>query len=134
MHEFPRVKRLFPRKLKAADVGASEIAESMESGARLLKRGKDVGRLEVRLVGKSGSRAFTFDVLGGECRVTQGTSDERDLEIVVSDETWVEIANGDLSPVDAYLTGRMEVTGDLDFAKRQYAKALSREAAEELPF
>jgi putative sterol carrier protein len=134
MSEFPRVKRLFPRKVQAAEVSASDIAQSIESGAKLLKRGKDVGRLEVRLIGKSGSRSYTVDVLGGDSRVTQGTSDERDLEIVVSDETWVDIANGDLSPVEAYLTGRMEITGDLGFAKRQYAKAMSREAAEELPF
>jgi putative sterol carrier protein len=134
MSEFPKLKRLFARKVQAAEVRASDIAESIESGAKLLKRGKDVGRLEVRLIGKSASRSYTFDVLAGDCRVTQGASEDRDLEIVVSDETWVEIANGDLSPVDAYLTGRMEVTGDLAFAKRQYAKAMSREAAEELPF
>jgi putative sterol carrier protein len=134
MSEFPKVKRLFPRKVQAGEVAASDIAESMESGAKLLKRGKDVGRLEVRLIGKGKSRSFTFDVLAGDCRVTQGASGERDLEIVVSDETWVDIANGDLSPVDAYLTGRMEVTGDLGFAKRQYAKAISRESVEELPF
>ena len=46
----------------------------------------------------------------------------------------MEIANGDLSPVDAYLTGRMEVAGNLDFAKRQYAKAMSAASAEDLPF
>lgn len=134
MNEFPNLKRLFPRKMQAAELRVSDLTESMESGAKLLKRGKDVGRLEVRLLGKSGSRSYTFDVLAGDCRVTQGTSDERDLEIVVSEETWVDLANGDLSPVEAYLTGRMEVTGDLEFAKRQYAKAMSRRAAEELPF
>jgi putative sterol carrier protein len=134
MSEFPKVRRLFPRKVKAGEVSASDIADSMESGAKLLKRGKDVGRLEVRLVGKGGRRTYTFDVLGGDCRVKQGAADEPDVEIVVSNETWVEIANGDLSPIDAYLTGRMEVTGDLEFAKRQYAKATSRNVPEELPF
>jgi putative sterol carrier protein len=66
--------------------------------------------------------------------VAEGSADERNLEVVVSEETWVEMANGDLSPVDAYLAGRMEVTGDLEFAKRQYAKAMSRGTAEDLPF
>jgi putative sterol carrier protein len=134
MDEFPKLKRLFPRKVAAGEVGATDIAQSMESGAKLLKRGKDIGRLEVRLLGARGSRSFTFDVLSGDCRVAEGSSEERDLEVVVSEETWVEIANGDLSPVDAYLAGRMEVTGDLEFAKRQYAKAMSRGAVEDLPF
>jgi putative sterol carrier protein len=134
MDEFPKLKRLFPRKVAAGEAAATDIAASMESGAKLLKRGKDIGRLEVRLIGSQGSHSYTFDILGGDCRVTRGSSEERDLEIVVSEETWVEIANGDLSPVDAYLAGRMEVTGDLEFAKRQYAKAISRETVEDLPF
>jgi putative sterol carrier protein len=134
MSEFPGVKRLFPRKLTAAEVRSSDIAASMEAGASLLKRGKDVGRLEVRLIGKRGSNSYTFDVLGGECRMSKGSPAESDFEVVVSEETWVEIANGDLSPVDAYLTGRMELSGDLEFAKRQYAKVMARGSAEDLPF
>jgi putative sterol carrier protein len=134
MSEFPSVKRLFPRKLTAAEVSASDIAASMEAGARLLKRGKDVGRLEVQLIGKRGSNSYTFDVLGGECRMSKGSPADSDFKVVVSEDTWVEIANGDLSPVDAYLSGRMQLSGDLEFAKRQYAKAMARGSAEDLPF
>jgi putative sterol carrier protein len=132
--EYPKLKKLFPRKIDAAEVRVADLAESVESGAKLLKRGKDVGQLELRLVSSKGSRPYTVDVLAGDSRVTQGEADQPNLQVVVSEETWVEIANGDLSPVDAYLTGRMEVTGDLDFAKRQYAKAMSRSATEDLPF
>jgi putative sterol carrier protein len=134
MTEYPKVKRLFSRKLAPADVGPAEIALSMESAARLLKRGKDVGRLEVRLLGKQGSSSYTFDVLAGDCRVTKGSSGDQDFEIVVSEATWVEIANGDLSPVDAYLTGRMQLSGNLEFAKRQFAKGIARGGIEDLPF
>ena len=37
MHESPKVKRLFPRTMEAAEVRVSDITESMESGAKLLK-------------------------------------------------------------------------------------------------
>ena len=134
MSEYPKLKRLFPRKVDAAEVRASDLAASVESGAKLLKRGKDVGQVELRVVGAKASRSYTVDVLGGDTKVTQGAADEPDLLLVVPEETWVEIANGDLSPVDAYLTGRMEVAGNLDFAKRQYAKAMSGRGAEDLPF
>jgi putative sterol carrier protein len=133
MTEFPSIKRLFPRKLAAAEASPSDIAASMESAARHLKRGKDVGRLEVRLIGKQGSSSYTFDLLAGDCQMSKGSPAEPDFEVVVSEETWVEIANGDLSPVDAYLAGRMELTGDLEFAKRQYVKAMARGSAEDLP-
>lgn len=134
MSEYPKLKKLFPRRIDAGEVRVSDLGESVESGAKLLRRGKDVGQLELRLVGAKGSRSFTVDVLAGDSRVTQGAADQPDLQVVVSEETWVEIANGDLSPVDAYLTGRMEVAGDLDFAKRQYTKAMSPRDTEDLPF
>ena len=119
MIEYARLRRLFPQKVDAADVTKADIAASMESAAPLLKSGKDVGRLQVSLLGeRNARRAFTFDVLGGECRVKEGTADELDLELVLAEDAWVAIANGDLSPVDAYLTGRMEVVGDIEFAKR----------------
>jgi putative sterol carrier protein len=133
MAHYPSIKRLFPRKLEASEASASDFDESMQAGAKLLGRGKDVGRLQVRLLGERGSRYYTFEVLGGECRVTKARSDDVDFELVVSSETWVELANGDLSPVDAYLAGRLELTGDVEFAKRQYAKVKARGTLEDLP-
>jgi len=41
-----------------------------------------------------------------------------DLEIVLRQDTWREIASGQLSPVDAYLGGRMRVRGDYELGKR----------------
>ena len=37
--------------------------------------------------------------------------------MVLTDAAWAEIASGSLSPVDAYLTGRLEVAGDLGLRK-----------------
>ena len=43
-----------------------------------------------------------------------------------------EIAKGDLSPVDAYLAGRLEVHGDLDFGKRLFARLAAKTGDKEL--
>ena len=134
MSEYPKLKKLFARKVEPGDVRVSDIEASVKAGAKLLERGKDVGQIELRLVGGRADRSYTVDVVAGSSRVAPGRADEPNLQLVVPESTWVEIANGDLSPVDAYLTGRMEVAGDLEFAKRQYAKAMSRRGAEELPF
>jgi putative sterol carrier protein len=133
MTEYPRLKRLFPRQVAVGDAGAREISEAVQAAAKLLGRGKDVGRLEISLVGKRRKSQYTFDVLAGECRVAEGASESPDLQIVVPEEALVEIANGTLSPVDAYLTGRMELTGDIEFGKRQYAKLMDRGNLAELP-
>jgi putative sterol carrier protein len=133
MIEYPKLKRLFRRELSVGEAGASEISEAVEAAAKLLGRGKDVGRLQLRLVGGRRRSAFTFDVLGGECRVAEGAAETPNLEIVVPEDALVEIANGRLSPVDAYLTGRMEITGDIEFGKRQYAKLMDRGSLPDLP-
>ena len=69
MPDFPKIKRLLPSRPRASAVTKADIAASMQSAAKLLKSGKDVGRLQVRLMGEeSTSRGFTFDVLAGECQ------------------------------------------------------------------
>lgn len=133
MIEYPRVKRLFRRQVVAGEAGPSEIAEVMQAAAKLLGRGKDVGRLHVSLVGKRRRSQYTFDILAGECRVAEGAAETPDLEIVVPEDALVEIANGTLSPVDAYLSGRMEISGDIEFGKRQYAKLMDRGSVPDLP-
>jgi putative sterol carrier protein len=133
MSDYPRLKRLFTNKAAAKEASAADVASSMESAAKLLKRGNDVGTVELRVLGDGAERAFTFEVLPGDCRVREAGTESPSLRVVLTDATWAEIANGDLSPVDAYLTGRLEVAGDLGFAKRQYAKLISRGDVDELP-
>jgi putative sterol carrier protein len=133
MSDYPRLKRLLAAKMTVEDMSPADVSTSMESAAQLLKRGNDVGALEVRLLGGRADRSFTFSLLPGECRVKETGADSPSLRVVLTDATWAEIASGDLSPVDAYLSGRLEVAGDLGFAKRQYAKLMSRGDVGDLP-
>ncbi len=133
MTEFPTLKRLFPDKVAKGKATKKDISAAVEAAAELLKRGKDVGNVELRVVGSKGRRSFTLDVRDGECLVEEAGSEARDLRVAASEDTWVEIANGDLSPVDAYLTGRLELAGNLGFAKRQFAKLMSRGDIDALP-
>jgi hypothetical protein len=131
--DYPTIKRLFERRVEPGKVTATEVKESMEALTKHLGRGRDLGRLRLRLLGGRKRNTYAIELLGGEGRMSQSEADEFDFEVVCTEETWAEIANGDLSPIDAYLAGRMELTGDLDFAKRQLAKVTSRTAVEELP-
>lgn len=131
--EFPRVRRVLGRDLGSGEARTKDISEAMQAAGKLLGRGKDVGRLQVNVVGGRRKGQFTFDVLNGDCKVTEGVGERPDLEVVVPEDTLVDIANGTLSPVDAYLAGRMEITGDIEFGKRQYAKLLERGSVEDLP-
>lgn len=132
MSDYPRLKRLFAAKT-VDETTPADISTSMESAAQLLKRGNDVGILEVRLLGREADRSFTFSVLPGDCQVKETGTESPSVRVVLTESTWAELASGDLSPVDAYLSGRLEVAGDLGFAKRQYAKLMSRGDVGDLP-
>jgi hypothetical protein len=71
------------------DADPGGVAGMLRSLAKRLEQGRP-RRLEVRLIGSQGSRSYTFDILGGDCRVAPGSSEERNLEVVVSEETWVD--------------------------------------------
>ena len=69
---------------------------------------------------------FRLDLTGGKATVAKGSTGKADFAIKGSRETMAEIAKGDLSPVDAYLAGRLEVHGDLDFGRRLFAKLAAK--------
>ena len=134
MNDFPTLKRLFSSRITPGEARATDIAASVDELGNNLSSGTDIGRVQVRMLGDKRSTDFSLEVLAGDAKTSKATIDNADLEIVVSEETWTEIANGDLSPVDAYLTGRMEIAGDLSFGKRLYAKGMSgRRPIDDLP-
>ena len=133
MTEYPKVRRVLGRDIGAGEARSKDISDSMKAAAKLLGRGRDTGRLQVDVVGGRRKGQFTFEMRDGDCQVTESAAESPSLAVVVREDALVEIANGTLSPVDAYLTGRMEITGDIEFGKRQYAKLIGRATADDLP-
>ena len=44
------------------------------------------------------------------------------LEIITSEATWWEVAEGSLSPLDAFVQGRLRIRGDTEFGSRLLRK------------
>lgn len=134
MNHYPTIRRLFPRRVSTNSLRVSDLNSSIDKLGQNLRRANALGRLQLEVLGEGKSTHFSLDFLDGETRTGRGAVDNADLEIVVSEDTWAEIANGDLSPADAYVTGRMEISGDIGLAKRLYATAVSgRRSLEDLP-
>lgn len=55
-------------------------------------------------------------------RVTDRPARKLDLEIILSAETWQELATGAVSPLEAFAGGRMRVRGDITVAQRVLRK------------
>lgn len=63
-------------------------------------------------------------------RVEQKAAERPDVEIITRAETWWEIAEGKLSPLEAFLTGRLRVRGHIERAKRVFLQDLAATPAE----
>jgi putative sterol carrier protein len=91
----------------------------------LLKSSKTHGVLQLRLVDGNGQETLIRTSVGQ----TKGKSGAQAkakprIEIITTAETWTEMAAARLSPIDAFLGGKMRVRGD-----PALAQTLLREAA-----
>jgi putative sterol carrier protein len=83
-------------------------------------------------LGDSGEQAdVQFRILDGDerryyclsidccgCQASSDRAEDPALEIVTRAETWWQIVGGDLSPLDAFIQGKLRVRGDVDLGKR----------------
>lgn len=50
--------------------------------------------------------------------VTEGPSDDAQCTITVTDEDWVGITSGSVNPMQAFMTGKIKVSGDMGLAMK----------------
>jgi hypothetical protein len=123
MRRFARLKPLAQRR-------PDDAGEALRSLARQLVDTPERGRIQLRLVGRSESECQTWDVELGSRRsktakLPRSPKSSRrspgklpDLEIVTRAQTWDRIADGSLSPLEAFLGGQLRLRGDSELAKR----------------
>ena len=104
-------------------VSTTELNRSIKTLADTLGKGREVGRLKLNLLEGRKRRSFAVELSRGKSSVTKEPEGRSDFEITCSKDVYVEMASGELSPADAFLTGRLEVHGSLGFAKKMYARA-----------
>jgi putative sterol carrier protein len=64
-----------------------------------------------------GAGTWKVEVEDGKVSVTEG-SGEADATISASDETFGQIASGDMNATTAYMTGKLKVKGDMGAAMK----------------
>ncbi len=129
MPEYAKLKNLLQGATSTDGVSVSALSGSVHALGDAIKRGKHVGRFGLRVTDKNKVRDYCMDLLGGECKVSETHAEDATFAIACTKDTWAKIAAGELSPVDAFYQGQMEVEGDLAFGKRLYANAASKRGA-----
>jgi putative sterol carrier protein len=78
------------------------------------------------------NKVFQFDIKGenggqwfvavqdGSCDVQEGTHDEPSVTLTMSDSDWLDLVNKDLNGMQAFMTGKLKVSGDIMLAQRIY--------------
>jgi putative sterol carrier protein len=64
-----------------------------------------------------GAGTWKVDVDDGNVKVTEGGGDA-DVTITASEETFEQIASGDMNPTTAYMTGKLKIKGDMGAAMK----------------
>jgi putative sterol carrier protein len=56
-------------------------------------------------------------IANGTCEVAEGSSDDATVTLTIDDDDLVDLLNGDLDGVTAFMTGKLQVEGDIMFAQ-----------------
>jgi SCP-2 sterol transfer family len=111
MATYARVRRLTKQ-------GDRDIGPTFRRLAELLRNSRSTGTLRCTILVGDKSRSWTFELKGRDCRLLRDAATLPDLEIITLEPTWVEIADGRLSPLDAFTQGRMRILGDTALGSR----------------
>lgn len=57
-------------------------------------------------------------IANGECSSNEGTADDFTVAMTIDDEDLVDLLNGDLDGVTAFMTGKLQLEGDIMFAQQ----------------
>ena len=77
---------------------------------------KEIGATyEFQITGDDGG-VWTLDLKGEPATVKEESTDTADCTIVMQDDSFVQMINGDLKPQMAFLTGKLKVTGNMGLA------------------
>jgi putative sterol carrier protein len=95
-----------------------DLRESFQQMGQALAEAKQQTRIHFRLLDADKREAWTLDIGPGKTTVRDKHIGKPKIEIIIRTEAWTEIAQGKLSPIEAFLKGRLRVRGDISMAKR----------------
>jgi len=95
--------------------------------AEFLEKSGEHARVQFRILKDARRLFWCLELDKDACKVNTNKTDQPGLEIVTRAETWWQIAQGSLSPLEAFLQGKMRIRGDVELGKRLMKQLASSE-------
>jgi putative sterol carrier protein len=99
------------------------LAESFKGIADGLRKSKRSASVQFIVGHEGGRRRWHIAMSPGGTRVCEEEVERPDLEIEASEELWLKMVKGEVSPLEAFGQGKVMVRGDIELA-RAIARAL----------
>ena len=95
----------------------TNITASFEGMAKLLARGRKAVRIQFTISDGNDVRCWNLALTPKSCKASEGKYKSPQLEILTQADTWLKIATGQLSPLEAFGQGKLRVRGDITLAR-----------------
>jgi putative sterol carrier protein len=120
---FAPLKKLLEPEDSDLEAGFQRLAELLQASGETADVQFDIAE---------GRRTHRWHVALREKSATVGEEAARrpDVRLIVGDKTWRQIAAGQLSPLDAFLSGQLRFRGDVETATRLFKKVAGRGVTE----
>lgn len=106
---------------------SKDIDTSFIKAAALLKGMAEHARFQIKLIDSRTTANWCLTLTEEICTVSRTHIDRPEIEIITHEDTYWRLATGDLSPVEAFLAGKMEVIGDCKLLFRIYQKLATKD-------
>ena len=88
----------------------------------LIGRSEEYARIQFHIRSDKESRHWCLELNPEGNRVSATRVDAPDLEIITQTNTWRQISEGSLSPLGAFVGGKLRVRGDIELGKRLFKR------------
>lgn len=96
------------------------VAESFEQMPNVFNPAAATGMTKTLQWNITGDQAgvWAFQIINGEGKLVPGGVEKPDITFTVSDKDWLSITEGKLDAMNAFMTGKLKVAGDMMLAMK----------------